>query len=66
MKTAQHLGHLRQVKYLLAILAVMDGQSFAQVALVLRVQEKIAATWARVLCCYGLQGAPPPKPTARP
>src|SRR6266851_6503405 len=62
VKTAQHLGHLRQVKYLLAILAVMDGQSFAQVALVLRVQEKIAATWARVLCCYGLQGAPPLSP----
>ena len=29
LKTAQRLGHLRQVKYLLAILAVMDGQSFA-------------------------------------
>ena len=27
LKTAQRLGHLRQVKYLLAILAVMDGQS---------------------------------------
>ena len=26
LKTAQHLGNLRQVKYLLAILAVMDGQ----------------------------------------
>jgi hypothetical protein len=30
LKTAQHLGHVRQVKYLLAILAVMDGQSFAR------------------------------------
>ena len=28
----KHLGHLRQVNYLLAILVVMDGQSFAQVA----------------------------------
>ena len=37
LKTAQHLGNLRQVKYLLAILAVMDGQSVAQVAVVLRV-----------------------------
>jgi hypothetical protein len=36
VKTAQHLGHLREVKYLLAILAVVDGQSFAQVALVVR------------------------------
>ena len=30
LKTAQHLGHVRQVKYLLAILAVMDGQSFGR------------------------------------
>jgi transposase len=66
LKTAQHLGHLRQVKYLLAILAVLDGQSFAQVALVLRVHEKTVATWVRVFCCYGSQGAPPPKPTGRP
>jgi hypothetical protein len=34
LRTAQRLGHVRQVKYLLAILAVVDGQSFAQVALV--------------------------------
>ena len=27
LKTAQHLGRLRQVKHLLAILAVLDGQS---------------------------------------
>src|SRR5438132_5547184 len=40
LQTAQHLGHLRQVKYFLTILAVMDGQSFAQVALILRVHEK--------------------------
>ena len=33
LKTAQQLGNVRQVKYLLAILAVMDGQSLAQVAL---------------------------------
>ena len=61
LKTAQHLGHLRQVKYLLAILAVMDGQSFAQVALVLRVHEKTVATWVRVFCCYGHPGRATPK-----
>ena len=66
LKTAQHLGHLRRVKYLLAILAVMDGHSFAQVASVLRVHEKTVATWVRVFCCYGLQGAPRHKPTGRP
>ena len=47
LKTAQRLGHLRQVKYLLAILAIVDGQSCAQVALVLRVHEKTVATWVR-------------------
>jgi transposase len=66
LKTAHHLGHLRQVKYLLAILAVMDNQSFAQIALVLRVHEKTVATWVRLFCCDGLQGAPPTKPTGRP
>jgi transposase len=66
LKTAQHLGHLRQVKYLLAILAVMDGQSYAQVALILRVHEKTVAAWVGVFCCYGIQGAPRQKPTGRP
>jgi transposase len=66
LKTAQHLGHLRQVKYLLAILAVMEDQSFAQIALVLRVHEKTVATWVRLFCCYGIQGAPRTKPTGRP
>jgi transposase len=66
LKTAQHLGHLRQVKYLLAILAVMDGQSGAQVALVLRVHEQTVGTWVSVFCGYGVQGAPRQKPTGRP
>ena len=66
LKTAQHLGNLRQVKYLLAILAVLDGQSFAQVAGVLRVHEKTVATWVGVFCCYGSKGAPRQKPTGRP
>ena len=66
LKTAQHLGHLRQVTYLLPILAVLDGQSFAQVALVLRVREKTMAPWGHVFCCSGLQGAPRPKPPGRP
>ena len=66
MKTAQRRGQLRQVKYCLAILAVVEGQSVAQVALVLRVHEKTVATWIREFCCYGLQGAPHTKPTGRP
>jgi transposase len=66
LKTAQRLGHVRQVKYLLAILAVGEGQSFAQVALGLHVHEKTVATWGRIFCCYGLQGAPRQKPPGRP
>ncbi len=66
LQTAQRLGHLRQVKYLLAILAVVDGQSCTQVALVLRVHEKTIMTWIQQFCCYGLQGAPHRKPTGRP
>ena len=66
LKTAQRLGHVRQVKYLLAILAVVDGQSFAQVAVVLHMHETTVATWVRLFCCYGLQGMPHRKPTGRP
>jgi transposase len=66
LKTAQRLGNWRQVKFLLAILAVVDGQSCAQVAVVLRVHEQTVAAWVRVFCCYGLQGAPRKKPRGRP
>jgi transposase len=66
LKTAQHLGNLRQVKYLLAILAVMDGQSFAQVALTLRVHEQTVTAWVRGFCCYGLQAVPRKKSPGRP
>jgi transposase len=66
LQKAQRFGPLRQVKYLLAILAVVDGQSLAQVALVLRVHEKTVATWVRIFCCSGLQGRPRRKPTGRP
>jgi transposase len=66
LKTAQHLGNRRQVQYFLAILAVMDGQSLAQVALVLRVHEKTVAAWVCAFCCHGLQGAPHKKPSGRP
>ena len=51
LKTAQQLGHVRQVKYLLALLAVRDGQSFAQIALLLRVHEKTVVAWVRTFCC---------------
>jgi transposase len=66
LKMAQRLGNLRQGKYLLAILAVLDGQSFAQVTVVFRVHEQTVATWVGMLCCYGLTGASRQKPTGRP
>jgi transposase len=66
LKTAQQQGNLRQVTYLLAILAVGDGWSFAEVAVVLRVHEKTVAAWIRGFCSYGIKGAPRHKPTGRP
>ena len=66
LKTAQHLGRLRQVTHLLALLAVLDGQSCAQVALVLRVHEKTVATWFSPFGCDGLQDTPRTQPTGRP
>jgi len=66
LKTAQQQGNLRQVKYGLALLAVGDGRSFAEVAVVLRVHEKTLAAWVRGFCCDGIHGAPRQKPTGRP
>lgn len=65
-KTAQQQGHLRQGKYDLAILAVGDGRSCAEVAVVLRVPEKTLAAWICEFCCDGIHGAPRQKPTGRP
>jgi transposase len=66
LKTARQLGRWRQVHSLLALLAVMDGQSFAEVAVVLRVHEKTVAAWGRLFCGDGLTGAPRQQPTGRP
>ena len=66
LKTAQQQGHIRQVKYCLALLAVGDGGGLAEVAVVLRVHEKTVAAWVRRFCCEGIKGAPRHKPTGRP
>jgi len=66
LKRAQHLGNVRQVKYLLTILAVMDGQSLVQIASLLQVHEKTVTAWVRLFCCYGITGMPRKKPTGRP
>lgn len=65
-QTAQRLGHVRQGKYFLAILAILDGQSVAQVAGVLRVHEKTVVNGVCAFCCYGLDGVPHNKSTGRP
>jgi hypothetical protein len=63
LKTAQQLGNVRPITYLLAILAVLDGQSVAQVALILRVHAD--RKFKRHFCasalgaCPGLPSAPP-------
>ena len=66
LKTAQQQGRLRQVTYGLARLAVGDGRSFAEVAVVLRVHEQTVAVWIRRFCCEGLHGVPRQKPPGRP
>lgn len=66
LKTAQQQGKIRQVKYFLAILALGDGRSFAEVAVGLRVHEKTVAAWVHRLCCDGIHWAPRSKPPGRP
>jgi len=66
LRTAQRLGNLRHVKYLLAILAVMEGQHFAQVASVLKLTVKTIHEWVRRFLCYGTKGAPRRKSPGRP
>lgn len=66
LRTAQQLGQLPRVKYLLAILAVMDDQPPAQIAQCLRIHPKTLLEWVRLFCVYGVKGAPRHKPTGRP
>ena len=66
LRTAHQLGHLRRVRYLLAILAVMDNQSFAQVVCVLKLHVKTVHEWVRQFLCYGTKGAPRRKSPGRP
>ncbi len=66
LRTAQQLGHLRRVKYLLAMLAVMDNQSFEQVACVLKLSVKTVHEWVRLFLCYGTKGAPRRTSPGRP
>ena len=66
LRSAQQLGHLARVKYLLAILAVMDDQPAEQIAQCLRLHPKTLLEWVRLFCVYGVKGAPRKKPTGRP
>jgi phosphate/sulfate permease len=66
LQTAQPLGHLRQVTYVLALLAVLAGPRWAHGAWVLRVPAKTVAAWGGACCGSGLPGAPHQKPAGRP
>lgn len=65
LKVAQQLGDLRRVKFYLAILAVMDGKSFEDVAQFLRLHLKTVTEWVRLFCCYGHRALPWKKPSGR-
>ena len=49
LRTVQQLCDLRRAKYLMAILAVMDGQSFEHVACVLKLTVKVPEARPRCL-----------------
>jgi transposase len=66
LHTAQQLGQLPDVKRLLAILAVTDGQKCDDVARTLRVIPKTVHQWVRLLLLEGLPGLKRKKPTGRP
>ena len=67
LKTAQHLGNLRQVKYLLAILAVMDGQRFrAGRCGLTRAEENHCQMGRRVLLLWPPGCTAPESLTGRP
>ena len=60
VKTAPHRGRLRQVQHLLAIRAVLDGQSCAPGAWVLRVPEKDRRDLVAGVLWLGAPGHPTP------
>jgi transposase len=66
LNTAQQFGQLHDVKCLLAILALTDGQSCEQVAVTLRVTPKTVHQWVHRFLVDGLKGLRRQKPTGRP
>jgi len=66
LQTAQRLGHVRQVTYCLALLAMLDGHSVAQGAGGLRLQEKTVVNWVCACYCSGRDGVPHNTSTGRP
>jgi transposase len=66
LHTAQQLGKLPEVKCLLAILAVTEGQSCDDVARTLRVTPKTVHQWLRQLLVAGRHGWQRKKSPGRP
>jgi len=66
MKVAQQLGKVQQVKRLLAILAVADGQGAAAVAELLRVSPEAVRQWLNAFLVRGVAGLRSKKSPGRP
>lgn len=66
LKTAQTLGQIRVVKFILAILAVGHYQEVSQAAQVLQLSESQVETYIHNFLCYGVSGVGFKKSTGRP
>lgn len=65
LKTAQHLGDLRLVKFILTIFAVVHYQETAQAALVLQLSAAQVEAYVHKFLCYGVRGVAFKKPAGR-
>lgn len=65
LTTAQQLGDLRLVKFILTILAVAHYQHTAQAALVLQLSVAQVEAYLHKFLCYGVRGVAFKKPTGR-
>lgn len=65
LTTAQQLGDLRLVKFILTIFAVVHYQETQQAALVLQLSVAQVEAYVHKLLCYGVQGVSFKKPSGR-
>ena len=65
LTTAQHLGDLRLVKFILTIFAVVHYQKTEQAALVLQLSAAQVEAYVHKFLCYGVCGVAFKKPAGR-